>query len=615
MNRRARLTLMMVGLVALLTSTISAYYVATGIGKQFQHALDRADLLKKLAADNVRRSLEEQSYLSVPDALTHDTDLADRLRNVMAVSRVLLEITVCDAHNKVLLSTDASRRAGDPFPEDYQDYEQLASRSNLLQKIETLRYEKSPRYYQLTQALSLESDPQKPDLYVRVVILPALVRGQIEPELEKAAVVSLLSILGSIFIALAFSSFALQPLGNVTRMLDDLTRGEYAAKAPASKDSGVGDEFGAMVSKVTLLGQQLGNFERLLDQLEEAVLVFDADQRLIVASGALEKFLGKRRAGLMGFTMTDIFRPDTPVGFFLEQILETGRPVRNFPVRLGDDKPADGNGAAPPKLSRALLSVELLESFASGVRKNAGLMVRMRDPEVRRQIKGQLQTAERLTAINRVTSGVAHEVKNPLNAILMHVDLARIKLGKGDYDVNPQMDIIASEILRLDRVVKTFLDFTRPVEMKTAEMPLDAFVSEVVDLARPQAQAVGVTISVDLRTAGAMIAADSDLLKQAALNIVVNAIEAMPKGGELRFESSLEGEEAEIRISDSGAGIPPEQRDKIFQLYFTTKKTGSGIGLAMTFRIVQLHNGKIDFFSEPGKGTTFVLRFPLEGSS
>jgi signal transduction histidine kinase len=242
-------------------------------------------------------------------------------------------------------------------------------------------------------------------------------------------------------------------------------------------------------------------------------------------------------------------------------------------------------------------------------------MVRLRDPEVRRQIKGQLKTAERLTAINRVSSGVAHEVKNPLNAILMHVELARIKLAKGDHDVNQQMDIIASEILRLDRVVKTFLDFTRPVEMQTSEIPVDAFVSEVVELARPQGQAVGVAISADLHAGDATMMVDVDLMKQAALNIVVNAIEAMPKGGELRFESSVEGEEAEIRISDSGAGIPPEKRDKIFQLYFTTKNKGSGIGLAMTFRIVQLHNGKIEFVSEPGKGTTFILRFPLEGSA
>src|SRR5439155_11461991 len=270
-----------------------------------------------------------------------------------------------------------------------------------------------------------------------------------------------------------------------TKMLDVLTRGEYESKAQASRAQRREDEFGAMVSKVNLLGQQLGNFERLLDQLEEAVLVFGADRNLIVASGALEKFLGRRRLELMGLTMTDIFPADASVGFFLDQILETGRPVHNFPVRLGTADGVSGNGAADKaKLSHALLSVELLESFASGARKNAGLMVRLRDPEVRRKIRGQLQTAERLTAINRVTSGVAHEVKNPLNAMLMHVELARIKLSKGDYDVGQQMEIIASEILRLDRVVKTFLDFTRPVEMKTAEVAVDGVVAEIVDLAR-----------------------------------------------------------------------------------------------------------------------------------
>src|SRR6266404_1396002 len=610
MTQRIRLTLISVCLVALLTGSISIYYLKTEIEKQFQFGLQRADLMKSLAADSVARSLDLHPSIPIPQALLSDSDLADRLRTIMAVSRSLLEITICDNQNRVLLSTDTSRHPGDPFPVDYPDYGRLASQSSLYEKIRVLRDERTPKYYQLSGALGPEG--QTPDLFVRVVILPALIRGDILPELQKAAVISALSIIGSILIALVFSNFAFQPLSNVTKMLDTLTRGQYESQAAAPRRQAKADEFGVMVSKVNLLGQQLGNFERLLDQLEEAVLVFGGDRNLIVASGALEKFLGRRRVELMGLSMAEIFPPDASVGFFLEQILETGRPVRNFSVRLDG---AQANGDGKSKLSHALLSVELLERFASGTRKNTGMMVRLRDPEVRRQIKGQLQTAERLTAINRVTSGVAHEVKNPLNAMLMHLELARMKLAKGDCEILPQMEIISSEILRLDRVVKTFLDFTRPVEMKSIEVSVDAFVSELVELARPQAQAVGVAVSVDLQAAGATIVLDSDLLKQATLNIVVNAIEAMPQGGELRFESSVGGEEAEIRISDTGGGIPLEKRDKIFQLYFSTKAKGSGIGLAMTFRIVQLHNGKIDFFSEPGKGTTFILRFPLEGSS
>jgi signal transduction histidine kinase len=606
MNRRARLTLISVGLVALLTGFISVYYLKNDIEKRFQFSLERAETMKRLAADSVARSSEQQSNLPIPEALAIDIDLAARLLKTVSVSGNLIEIAVCDRHNKVLLCTD--RRTGDIFPSDYPDYAQLAKGGNLLQKILVLMDMGTAKYYQLWEALGPEG--QDTDLYVRVVIFPALLRKEIMPELKEAGVISLLSILGSILIAFVFSHFAFKPLSNVTRMLDHLTRGEYVSDTAAPAIESNEDEFGVMVSKVNLLGQQLGNFEMLLDQLEEAVLVFGGDRRLIVASGALEKFLGKRRVDLMGLSMPDVFPPDTSVGFLLDQIMETGRHVRHFPVQLG----ATGNGAGGTKLSHALLSVEPLESL-TGARKNAGVMVRLRDPEVRRQIKGQLKTAERLSAINRVSSGVAHEVKNPLNAILMHVELARIKLAKGDHNVNQQMDIIASEILRLDRVVKTFLDFTRPVEMKTADVPVDAFVFEMVELARPQAQAVGVTITADLHAAGATMMVDPDLLKQAALNIVVNAIEAMPKGGELRFESSIEGEDAEIRISDSGSGIAPEKRDKIFQLYYTTKNSGSGIGLAMTFRIVQLLNGKIEFVSEPGKGTAFILRFPLEGSA
>src|SRR6266478_5636452 len=259
MTQRIRLTLISVCLVALLTGSISIYYLKTEIEKQFQFGLQRADLMKSLAADSVARSLDLHPSIPIPQALLSDSDLADRLRTIMAVSRSLLEITICDNQNRVLLSTDTSRHPGDPFPADYPDYGRLASQSYLYEKIRVLRDERTPKYYQLSGALGPEG--QTPDLFVRVVILPALIRG---------------------------------------------------------------------------------------------------DRNLIVASGALEKFLGKRRVELMGLSMAEIFPPDASVGFFLEQILETGRPVRNFSVRLDG---AQKNGGGKNKLSHALLSVELLESI------------------------------------------------------------------------------------------------------------------------------------------------------------------------------------------------------------------------------------------------------------
>jgi signal transduction histidine kinase len=300
-----------------------------------------------------------------------------------------------------------------------------------------------------------------------------------------------------------------------------------------------------------------------------------------------------------------VFPPATLVGLVVGQASESGVAIRNRRV------PNNLPGQTGPGPATVLLSVDILEAQPGGRGGSSGILVRLRDPEAARKIDRELQTADRLTAISRISSGVAHEVKNPLNAILLHVEVARSKLSRGDTDVAEQMDIIAREILRLDRVVRTFLDFTRPVELQLQTVPMQELVSEIVELARPQTAASNITVSVKQETDGVDVRVDRDLVKQAVLNVMVNAMQAMPDGGELSFEASATRNTAELRISDTGPGIPPELRDKIFRLYFTTKSQGSGIGLAMSFRIVQLHDGTIDFTSELGKGTTFLIRLPV----
>jgi signal transduction histidine kinase len=340
--------------------------------------------------------------------------------------------------------------------------------------------------------------------------------------------------------------------------------------------------------------------------LEDAVFVFNRERRLIFASGSVEKFLGKERAWFSGQALADVFPPASALGLPIEQTARTGRSVHNRRVTL-PSQDADGTvrGAV------ALLSVDVLERLPGAVGTGSGVLVRLRDPEAQRKIGRELRIADRLAAIGRITGGVAHEVKNPLNAILLHVEVARQKMARGDTDIAPQMDVISREIVRLDRVVKTFLDFTKPVDMEFSSVPLRPLLDEIAQLALPQAEASHIQVEVRLEEDGVEVRADRDMLKQALLNVVVNAMEAMPAGGELRLEALAGEDAAELRISDTGGGISPELREKIFRLYFTTKKQGSGIGLAMTFRIVQLHDGTIDFTSEPGKGTTFLIRLPM----
>ena len=231
------------------------------------------------------------------------------------------------------------------------------------------------------------------------------------------------------------------------------------------------------------------------------------------------------------------------------------------------------------------------------------------------RMASQLDVATRLAAISRLTGGVAHEIKNPLNAIGLRLELLRARLGEPDHELSGEIEILSQEVLRLDRVVKTFLDFTRPVEVHLQDIDLVVLAREVTEFVAPQARRANIEVnfSVPSETAGtnkAMLRGDSDLLKQAVLNLVTNAIDAMPKGGQLQVKVDGAGDKLTLEISDTGSGIPPELRDKVFQLYFTTKLKGSGIGLAMTYRAVQLHNGTISFKSEAGSGTTFRLEFP-----
>ena len=597
MSLQARLTLWAILLTAAIVCIASVLDVRSEFSQQFESTRHDANLIQQFAELDVKHEIDRNSgSLSPQAAVEADAPyLSSELKQIMSKVTPLVEIAICDERLRIIVDSLQSRIGG-TCPQ-LPEWDREVNRSNWFDKVRLLWHDDHD--YEVSKRV--ESGQT-----VELVLRPRIIGGQLQPVLKRHLAVSALAIAGSMFGAFLFFSFALRPLGKLGNMIDLIAKGEYELPEAAPQGTPVKDsqdEFNIVASKVSMLGQQLRgahaefsdlktNVERLLEELEDAVLIFARDRRLIAAAGSVEKFLGSPRTALLGHTINEIFPQGTPLGLFLAQAVQTGRTLRNRRV--------------PLESGFALLTVEFLESSAAG-----GMLVRLRDPEATRQIGRQLQMADRLSAISRLTKGVAHEVKNPLNAILMHVELARMKLAHQDYDLEQQMDIISSEIIRLDRVVKTFLDFTRPVQLNLSDVRLRDFMEEIASLTRPQASASGVEIVQEIKVEDSVITVDVDLLKQAVFNIVVNAIEAMKDGGTLRLEASLKGDDAEIRIADSGPGIPADVKEKIYDLYFTTKKGGSGIGLAMTFRIVQLHDGTIDFESEPGQGTTFALRFPV----
>ncbi len=202
-------------------------------------------------------------------------------------------------------------------------------------------------------------------------------------------------------------------------------------------------------------------------------------------------------------------------------------------------------------------------------------------------------------------------MKNPINAMVVHLELLRGKLAANPDSANGaqrHVEILAGEMERLDRVVQTLADFTRPLELHLGEVDLGAMAQSVLDLTGAEMAEHGVRWECDAEPV--IVHADGELLRQALLNLVLNGMQSMNEGGVLRVTVRREEEVAAVRVEDEGSGIAPELIPRIFELYFTTKAAGSGIGLAMTYRIVQMHGGAVEVQSEVERGTVFTMRLP-----
>ena len=248
------------------------------------------------------------------------------------------------------------------------------------------------------------------------------------------------------------------------------------------------------------------------------------------------------------------------------------------------------------------------------------------DPEAR--LEATLAFSRKLVALNRLTAGIAHEVKNPLNAMMIHLELLRTKLRAtalepvtaggtavatrgGGMDPLQHVEVIESEIRRLDEVVQGFLKFTRPEDLHLQPVRVSALFDDVRPVVDAEARKNGVTVVVECPPGLAGISGDARLLHQALLNLAINACQAMPKGGTLRLAAANASHaRVAITVEDSGVGITPEHLGKIFDLYFTTKEHGTGLGLSMVYRIIQLHGGEVEVESTPGRGTIFRALLP-----
>jgi len=240
-----------------------------------------------------------------------------------------------------------------------------------------------------------------------------------------------------------------------------------------------------------------------------------------------------------------------------------------------------------------------------------GTVIILRDLRDIRSLEKEVQRSERLASLGRMAAGIAHEIRNPLSSIKGFAQYFRNKFPPDSEDRN-YATVMADEVDRLNRVIQDLLNFAKPQEPNLKPIDVLPLIRHALRLIQSDIRDKEIQVIEDIpQETSFTIAGDSDMLTQVFLNLFLNAIEAMQNGGRLRIALRKNQEDVEIEINDSGDGIPRENLPRIFDPFFTSKKGGTGLGLAIVYRIVESHQGEIKVASEPGQGSTFVLRFHL----
>jgi PAS domain S-box-containing protein len=612
---RTKLTLVMSGLVLLVVAAVSLVYFALLLQQVLDQGEKRAQDIAKSTFDQVKGALrdaeaqgwrpESNSSEDIHDyvsyALGSSQGLQAELQTAVVASSIY-EVSITDQDGRLLASTDKSQVG--KFALRRLPISQLTQRG-ILHQLKVLAG--PPGIYEYQYQFNYGEEPFG---QVRVAVSSGLLReNEILPIVRKLGTIVLLAMVISTVLAAVVSGATLAPLARISAQLDRISAGLYDAPAPEVRGFvGSGDELGQVSRKITQVGQQLRgvheifstmreNMNSVMAGLEDGLLLFTRDARAVMVSPAAEKFLGAPAGQFLGRRVTEIF----PAGHPLRDALHLeGDELQEVAAEI-DLKTTEGE-------KRVSVTVQGIQEDGERM----GALLTLRDLDSIESINTQLQVSERLAALGRITAGVAHEVKNPLNSMRLWLENLKESLPPdSDSSAKQAVQVLDKEIDRLDAVVKRFLDFTRPMDVRLEPTQLAELLKEVLEVAQPQMQKANIQVAQLLPIDVPEVYVDRALLKQAVLNLVLNAGESMPAGGQLRLMLSRRGEMAEISVGDTGKGIPPEHRQKIFQLFFTTRPGGSGIGLASTFRIVQLLNGSIDFTTEVGKGTTFRIELPL----
>ncbi len=598
MGLRAKLPTTFLILVTAAIVAVSVLYLDRMLRLMAHGLVTSADRCSKEVFEQVRVALSDAGSTEPAAVLRADKALNAAIGSALAFSEYVVYLRVVSIDGRDLLRPDSeadaqsyskAERAALPI----SDLEDLAASNWPLGLLRALW---TDHLYESSRTIEVNA---KPFGTIRVGVSTGLIVNRVHQTTESVAMITLVAVILTTVAALFLSNLILRPVLAVTTSMEQLAAGN----AEVNLDLGGRDEFANLADKFNVLSRRIraersrweserGSIFDALRSIRDLVMLIDSDGTLLFANGEAQQVLELPSGGAEGKPLRMLLGADHPLMQLIGPALAAGTEVRDVAFEIGD------------RFDRRRFLVSAL-SLGAG-RESAGLLVIMRDLEQVRELESVVDQSSRLARLGSLLSGVAHQIRTPLNVMTLQLELLRQDL-LGGRDAEPRIGRVSQEIARLAKAIDALMRFMRPEQLKREDLAVNDLLREIgTQVARPN-----IRVEYQLDPTLPPIKADHDLLSEALRNMVNNGVEAMPEGGVLTLRSAhRQGDTVEIDIKDRGIGISEENLKRIFNLYFTTKEGGSGLGLSLALRAIDLHGGSVAVDSKVGAGTTFRIQLP-----
>jgi signal transduction histidine kinase len=591
MHLRARLALMALVLMLVPTVALSVISLDSRIDGMVENMSRSTDFMIAQIFEQVRLALT-QGGSDVPTALRGSDSLRKVLDSTVAFGPAVVDAQIVGADGTVIVAANGD---GEGKPEltlpSVSELEDQASRWLLFTSLPSLL---TAKVYEARRRVEINGQPVAT---ISIGVTTALIADRARHLLLVIVATAGLVIAAAMLAILLISNRILEQLAILTHGFEQLAAG----KSPSEVTVSGGTELSTLAEKFNELSRQVRADRSRLDNdnthlfdvvrtIQDAVVLLDTNGVVLFANKEAQERLAPKNTSLEGAPLASALDAGNPL-LALVQSTVAGTEARDVPLTL----PAGGT--------------YLVSFFRLGrERVPAGLLIVLRDLAPVIELESALDSSNRLARLGTLISGLAHQLRSPLNGMNMRLELLRHETGETGAK---HIDKLRREVTRLDEAVEALLRFMRPEQLKLSDFDVNELLKELGGRVNSEK----IKVEYELDTALPLVRADRGLIFEALSNLITNADQAMADGGVLRLTTCSRGSSVELAIADRGPGIASEHLDRIFDLYYTTKSGGSGLGLPFAMRAIELNGGKIAIESELGQGTTCKVTIPIAANA